>query len=353
MMKLAKKVKNNFWLPLTLLKIPSRVNYQVERVQLEPTTRCNLKCIMCGNSDWDREKEDMGIDNFKKIIGEFPYLRFLNLQGPGEPLINLNLPEMVKYAKSKRINVGFNTNATLLTKDISKKLVSSNLDWISISFDGGTAETFEKIRSGAKFEKVIENIRGLVEVKKMSGKDVPKINFAVVGMKENLEELPEIVRLASSLGVKKVEINNLVYDFTGREYVNMKKSLENQSLLKGDIGHAEHIFNDCIRIGKKLRIDVHSPRLTPVNDSCRCLWPWVSTYVTYDGYVTPCCNLADPRDINLGNLFEESFNEIWNSPKLRDFRSRLASNNPPEVCKTCPMFTGISLGILKFWRIWY
>lgn len=352
-MKSTKSIKNMFWLSLTLLRHPSRVNYQVERAQIEPTTRCNLKCTMCGNSNWDREKGDMSIDDFKRAIDQLPYLRFLNFQGIGEPLINPNFLEMVEYATSKGINVGFNTNATLLTKDISEKLVSPNLGWVSISFDGATAETFEKIRSGAKFEEVIENIRGLVEANKMSGKNVPRIRFAVVAMKENMEELPEIVRLAGSLGVKKVDINHLAYDYTGKNYFNVSESLGDQSLLKGDVEHVERIFSECTKIGKKSGIDVNLPGLKPVGGSCRCLWPWISTYIAYDGYVTPCCDLPDPRDINFGNIFKESFSEIWNSPKLCEFRSRLASNNPPDICKSCPMFTGISLGIRRFWKVWY
>ena len=71
-----------------------------------------------------------------------------------------------------------------------------------------------------------------------------------------------------------------------------------------------------------------------------CKWPWKGSYVTADGYVTPCCeNGSNPDKINFGNLFQQSYQEIWNSEAYRTFRKQLKSKDGrPSICVDCPSY---------------
>ncbi len=91
-------------------------------LQLECTTKCNLRCMMCDSPIWDRRGMDMKFSDFKKIIDQFPFLVSVNLQGMGEPLLNKDLFKMITYCKSKKIMVLFTTNATLLDETMAKKI---------------------------------------------------------------------------------------------------------------------------------------------------------------------------------------------------------------------------------------
>lgn len=140
-------------------------------LDIEASCSCNLRCSFCATQyDPVKGKGFMSFDTFKKIINEGTECGLcalkMNSGNRGEPLLNKSLPQMIAYAKSKGIgDVYFNTNATLLTADVSKSIIEAGLDRISISFEGTTAKVYEKYRVGADFKKVIKNIKDFVKIR--------------------------------------------------------------------------------------------------------------------------------------------------------------------------------------------
>ena len=134
-------------------------------LQIEPTTKCNLRCRMCLSPFWDRKGMEMSFTNFKKIIDQFPLLVTINLQGIGEPLLNKDIFKMIEYCKSKKMIVLFTSNGTLINEKVAEKFVDYGLDYVIISMDGAVPETFEKIRIGANFNHVIENVKNLIAIR--------------------------------------------------------------------------------------------------------------------------------------------------------------------------------------------
>jgi radical SAM protein with 4Fe4S-binding SPASM domain len=165
-------------------------------LDIEASSICNLKCTFCATSYKLKgfEMGTMDFDVFKKIIDEGSkeglYAIKFNSGMRGEPLINKKLPEMIAYAKKKGIlDVYFNTNAMLLSAEISEMIVKAGLDRISISFDGTTQEVYEKNRRGASYETVMKNIEDLVRIKKELGYETPRIRVQTVALpKVDLEE---------------------------------------------------------------------------------------------------------------------------------------------------------------------
>jgi radical SAM protein with 4Fe4S-binding SPASM domain len=166
-------------------------------LDIEATCLCNLHCPFCAtNYEPIGGKGFMSFDTFKKIIDEGAEHGLcaikLNSGGRGEPLLNKSLPEMVAYAKNKEImDTYFNTNATLLTRDVGEKLIRAGLDRISISLEGTTAEVYERYRVGASFEKVLENIKDFIKLRNELGFEKPLVRIQAVALPElqpNLEE---------------------------------------------------------------------------------------------------------------------------------------------------------------------
>jgi pyrroloquinoline quinone biosynthesis protein E len=314
-------------------------------LQVESTTKCNLKCHMCDSPIWDRRGMDMKFEDFKKIIDQFPFLVRVNLQGVGEPLLNKDIFKMVAYCKSKKIIVLFTTNATLIDERVAKKIVNSGLDYIVISVDGATRETFEKIRGGAKFNQVIANIKKLVAAK--NDLEKPRIMFHFCAMNDNIKELPQVLKLAKDIGAYGVESLDVIS--WGKDY--LKEKLANKTL-NSDIERAKKIINktkiEANRMGIKFfwwgnkmdklysdsDLQLHAdPRL--------CQQPFRSCFITVDGYVTHCSDIPDPRTSNFGNILQQNFNDIWNNSEYRALRKAFLEGKLPELCKECTKPMGI------------
>lgn len=321
----------NLCLTISTLKIePSYVYSQPFRLYLEPSTRCNLGCQMCYFPTSERPKQDLSFNNFLEILDHFPYLQDLQLQGIGEPLLNPDIFRMIKYAKTRRIRVGSFTNVTLINPDISEKIASSGLDWLNLSLDGANSNTYEIIRRGARFEEVIKNIKNLMEIKRR--KNV-QISIWFTAMKTNVLELPAIIELAKRLGIKKVVAQGI--HFWGNDFY--RDYLKKDSLLQ-DLELARKTFIQATKEARRLKIRFDfRPRYFQKRTKRICRWPWVSCFITVEGFVTPCCvQGSDPKIINFGNIFDKDFKEIWNGAPYQDFRRQLKSKSPPENCRDCP-----------------
>ncbi len=308
---------------ISLKNEPSYVKSMPLIVKIEPTVNCNLKCVMCDRSYWDKKNKDMTLDEFKKIIDQLKYVTSINLQGLGEPLLNKDIFSMVEYARSKNIEIGFFSNATLIDEEMAKKIVNVGLDYINISLDAANKDIYERIRKGAKFDKVIKNIKTLVKIK--SERKRPNIAIWFVAMKDNFNEITKLVKLAKELGINEVTVQSA--HSWGKDYLKDKHDIKSDDV--------KNVLNDASRLAKELGIKLSYTTIFK-KDKRGCKAPWLTSYITVDGFVTPCCMQAsDPRIINFGNIFEKYFKDIWNNDEYREFRDEL-KNSMPKVCVGCP-----------------
>src|SRR5438105_13727393 len=139
-------------------------------VQMEPVGQCNLRCQMCSI----QFRQDgpphgplafMEFEKFTSMIDQFIDVQELHLQGLGEPMMHPRFFDMVAYATAKGIRVSTNSNLTLLNERRAERCVTSGLDCLHVSIDGATAETYERIRVRAHFERVIGNLERLLTVR--------------------------------------------------------------------------------------------------------------------------------------------------------------------------------------------
>ena len=139
-----------------------------EIVQIESTNICNAKCVFCPRDEMHRKQGIMSFELFKKIVDECAELGITHVRvhNYGEPFVDRQLVEKVRYAKQKGIKeVGMISNGSLITEQVARGMIEAGLDAINISVDASGKEVFESTRLGLKYDKVIANIERLVRLR--------------------------------------------------------------------------------------------------------------------------------------------------------------------------------------------
>ena len=181
----------------------------------------------------------------------------------------------------------------------------------------------------------------------------PHISIWCVATRENLQELPDLLRLAASLGVPEVYMQRMVY-FAGRPDQQYGMARDDLAIFGKDDDTEERVIEECTQLSSDLGINfLASGARDPINSLAAarpadfapwqaCMRPWTTAYITANGNCLPCCispfATNDYGSLILGNLFERSFSEIWNEPLYQKFRTDLLSDHPNQACASCGVY---------------
>lgn len=325
-----------------------------EVIYIETSNACNSLCETCpltffGNGT----AHNLTLDEFDRIVEQFPTLKRAVLHGLGEPLLNRDLAEMVRRLKTRDVHVLFNSNIISLARRRQEELVDSGLDELRVSLDAATSETYRKIRGVPAFGKVVRHLREMVETRERLGSATPRISVWFTAMRENLPELAAAVRIAAEAGADEFYVQRLVYGEYGlaRQEQSIFGDLragEREQLRLAEVICREHgmgfrASGDTATIESLEGVD--APGAPSHETEARRPWmacrrPWYLTYITATGDLLPCCfipfiNASSEPAYVLGNLFEQPLNEIWNGPAYQEFRARFQSDEPFDCCRSC------------------
>ncbi|HKR04636.1 MAG TPA: SPASM domain-containing protein [Bacteroidia bacterium] len=285
-------------------------------ISFEPTTSCNLRCPECpsGLRSFTRKTGMLDAGFFKKTIDEIEKdLLYLIFYFQGEPYLNKNFLDLVKYAASKGIYTATSTNAHYLDDDNARKTVESGLDRLIISIDGTTQETYESYRIGGQLEKVIEGTKNIIKWKKELKSKTPHVIFQFLVVKPNEHQIADVYRLAKETGVDEVGLKTAqVYDYEhGSEFIPTIDKYSRYSLQNdGTYKIKNRLLNHCWKL-------------------------WHSCVITWDGIVVPCCFDKDAW-YKMGDLKEQTFHDLWNNELYKKFRADvLRSRSEIEMCRNC------------------
>jgi len=290
----------------------------------------------------------MDFDVFKGIIDQFAGLKDLHLQGLGEPMMHPRFFDMISYAKERNIRVTTNSNVTLLNPKRAEACVRSGLDCLHASLDAASKTEFEAIRVRANFDKVLRNLESFRDVRRTMKAQAPTLHIVCVAMRGNLNQLPELVRLASRLEAEELFVQQLCHDFgessLPAQYAEMRQFVEKETLLNEDMSRVEELFENARRVAKECGLRLRLPRVRPAEHAPgtpgreRCSWPWSGAYISYQGYMMPCCMVATPDRANFGKVTDAGVRNTWNDPSFGRFRAQLESEDPPEICRSCSVY---------------
>jgi len=285
-------------------------------ISFEPTTACNLRCPECpsGLRAFTRPTGNLRENFFQETIDELHKdLLYLIFYFQGEPYINPNFLDMVKYAHDRGIYTITSTNAHFLNDENARKTVESGLDRMIISVDGTTQEVYEQYRKAGKLDNVLAGARNMVKWKKKLNSKTPHLIFQFLVVKPNEHQIPEVYRLAEEIGVDEVKLKTAqVYDYeNGNPLIpTIEKYARYAEKEDGTWQVKNELLNHCWKL-------------------------WHSCVITWDGMVVPCCFDKDATH-RLGDLKQTSFKTLWQGAEYQQFRRQLLQGRDKiDICTNC------------------
>lgn len=304
---------------------------------MDQINKCNLHCRMCAFSD-ERVKKikkvEMEFWVFEKIAKEiFPYTSYLALSCLTEPLLLKDLPERLKLVREMGVPVSeLITNGVLLDKKIIISFIENKLTRLGVSLDGTKKETYESIRIGASFEKVIENLKLLNKLKEEFKSDFPKLRLLMVLSEKNIGEFYDFLNLAEEFNASFIDIRTITpfkgakdRGFYEEKYFSKIKEyklfLKNWCKEKGieDLGYLRE---------SPERVDLFDEK----GQKIYCKRPFNTVAIHPNGDINPCMTwMRKP----LGNIKNQSFKEIWESEYAKKLREEFEEKKPGIDCQFC------------------
>jgi radical SAM protein with 4Fe4S-binding SPASM domain len=308
-------------------------------LQIEPSSFCNYDCLMCVRKTAIPDPKNMSLEYFINIINRIkPYL--VTLSGYGEPLLNPQFFDMVRFLKKSDIAVNTVTNGFLLDR-FTLDAIDSGIDQINISIDAATDTTYRIIRRNDNFQRVIENIR-ILSAKKGKAHNVPELKGSFVIQKDNQNEIVPFVHLAREIGLDSVMFQpymnpaidnskNHIAQIASKDKIvtmlNAADSLSRQLNIKTNLTQLIRNIDHYLSVQYQLM-----PRPSLLK---QCIKPYYSAYISADGFVRPCCTFAS-LPVDMGNIFNDDILDIMNSDKFITFRNMLKHGKSPHLaCDRC------------------
>lgn len=285
-------------------------------VSIEPTILCSLKCPDCHTGAGLLTRTNQMTDNvlYRRIIDEINHTTlYLILYFQGEPLMNKDIFDMIRYASDNKIFTVTSTNGQHLDKENARKIICSGLDRLIISVDGTDQITYEQYRKGGSLKKIIVGTRCIKELKIKSDSSKPEVIFQFLVFRHNENQVEEVEKFSKKHGADKVWIKTA-------QITDMDQG---RNIIPENPEYTRYRINDegDLTIKGKLKN--------------RCKRLWRTTVVTTDGLVVPCC-FDKNADYIIGDLNKNNLTRIWKNQKYNDFRRVILKDRKSiDICNNC------------------
>ncbi|MCP5178764.1 MAG: radical SAM protein [Pseudomonadales bacterium] len=304
----------------------------VVEAYIEPTVQCDLDCVFCQSKTLRRHRRGklhMTYDEFTHVLDAMPTLAAITLTGMGEPTLNSDLFRMIGLARSRGIAVRLVTNCNRHTPDITRNLLSAGLWWIGTSIDGALDATHERGRRGGNRPRAMENLQRLLDQR--VGRRAPIVNVEMLAFDYNYHEIPDLAQELAAMGVDELDIRGRLTDWGKQQW--------KPATIDRRAGNDAPGFHLAVERARELTKASNLEILLsgePYSAKRRCPKPWgFGVYVATTGDVVPCCTIADPGVVTMGNIFRQPWDTIWNSHAYRELRASLLDGAIPSYCRNC------------------
>ena len=268
-------------------------------LQIEPTSMCNFRCVMCYQTDKSFSNKskgfmsNMSLDLYKKLIDEVEgKVEAITLASRGEPTLNKDFMNMLEYSNGKFLAFKINTNASMLNEKLIHSILSTDIQSIVFSADAADKETYEKIRVNGKFEKIMANLELFAEIRKKhysKSKHIVKMSGVKISDEQSIEKMEKQFK-------KYADVIAFV------NYTPWQSSYENEP------NNLEHACEEL----------------------------WTRMFVWADGKVNPC-DYDYKSLLSKWNAKKTTISEIWNSKEYNLIRQKHIEKkrNTLEPCARC------------------
>lgn len=296
---------------------------------LDPCNYCNLQCPLCptGRRELGRPQHLLSFDEFKKYFDPLaPYLFEVSLHNWGEPLLNKQVYQMVEYAQGHNVGTNVSSNFLDVNSNDLDNLLASGLEYLVVSLDGTSQETYGKYRIRGNYERVISNLSELIRRRRARHQRLPVIEWQYIIFKHNEDHIPQAEALAKKLGVDVLRFIPPGIPFELANRTELIQEWYPVSTVDAPVTKNE------------------PSQLSPGSQPGPCFYLFRSLVVNTDGGVSPCC-VVYRQDRDFATLAEpsQSFAAIWNNLKFQSARSLFSPYQGPTrvaiVCDECSLFT--------------
>jgi len=312
-------------------------------VNIEVTTHCNLSCRFCARTRLKRQGTHMRVEHFRYVLDMLPHAYRVTLVGLGEPLLHPQIVDLVQEASSRNRRVTLVSNAMNLNKPMAAELISAGLSTMVFSIDG-PREITAKIRAGADYLKIINNIKDFTEISALGASTATAVFTAVSST--SAPYLGQLIQALAQLNIQALMLTDL--NFSHNIAHTLWKNMDDRmlSMLRSALARA---FSRKLPVLSVHALEAFGLKehysdylLLSPEQLCRrrerhafCLSPWQTLPVDAWGNVSLCD--CQPDRI-VGNLHDQPLSEIWNSGLMVKHRRKMLSESPPENCRVCPRF---------------
>jgi radical SAM protein with 4Fe4S-binding SPASM domain len=319
-----------------LIYHPERVSEWLRRgdcypiyIEIGPTNRCNHHCIFCA-LDWiDKKYQDINPDVLNRAFKEMAAcgVKSVMFAGEGEPFLHPAVCEFVLNAKTAGLDVAMATNGVLFTEEKIRQCLP-HLSWVRYSLDAGTADTHSKIHKCGKkdFEKILDNIRKAVALKKQNNYPVI-IGVQLLIIPENLNEIGPFIEKMKDVGVDNVQLKPYSQHPLSKNRFSLDVKMIDK-ISKNSSGYGDDSFQVIFRQKSAHRVREEKPY-----HECYGL-PFYAL-IEADGSVIPCNLYHNQSEFSYGNLYHETFSEIWQSKKRLDVIAKIKEMGIKTCRKGC------------------
>ena len=354
---------------IEILQKKTILSSKMKRLWVTVTSRCNIRCKTCGL--W-KKQWDLPYKTAKEVMENYPYMERLVWLG-GEVFLYKHFEEMFDEAgKWNNLKQQIITNGYVLNEKWMNKIIRTQNTELTFSIDGVTKEVYEEIRQGSNFERVISNIRYIFNLKKTLGikKDI-RMNSVI--MKTNYKQIYDLLELAHNEGFNQLSLMALHFDNAPNENIfygdtrnqealnfvykaipilrqraieynidldillpcgddSFEDVISKQDKNNVDKEHKKRMQQNIVekKIEKNKQIEETKDDIVSIDRVC-CKMPWNYMMICDDGNVLITGSCVK----KIGNIYDNSINEIWNSDVAQEYRKLMIDKKfPDDMCRT-------------------
>jgi len=287
---------------------------------------CNLRCPLCptGIDTLGRVQGVMRFEEYRQILDKVKrHALVVSLYNHGEPFLNKDIFKIIEYTARNNIGTNVSSNFNWPTPIDPKDIVRSGLEYVTVSLDGVTQESYQQYRVGGDIDEVFENMKNLLAARKALRSKTPFVEWQFIVFKHNEQEIERARQLAAEWGV---------------DLIRFVAPAVQPELMDDPSAYERWMPEDPLYLERTPTIAADRGYIYDRN----CFYLYRSMAIHYGGGVTPCC-FTHERKFDFGDILHSTVAEIWNNHHYRSARMLFNRRQPQGerlsvVCDFCPIF---------------
>lgn len=310
-------------------------------VAIQGNFSCNYRCVFCEwfspvlkqvNQKVCSSPVYMDMDVYCRLVKELSALGTKTiLLGDLEPFMDHKLISKIEFAKQHNLGVIIITNGSFLTEKNIEQLVNLELDYLNVSLNAGTPQTYPQIHvteTEETFERIVSMVSLVEKLKKEKGTSFPRTRLSMVVCNRNYQDVVKFVELCHKTGVKNAHIKRLIAP-------SRKEILDELALTPTQQTETEQYLAKALEVGQKhginvdieCKIEQSQQKTEEKNEDLPCYYGWLFSIIDEKGDVYACCFQNYNPSFSFGNINQNSFTNIWFSKKYQNFRKKYKNIN--------------------------